>query len=159
MVNEPVNERRSEPVIAKDAIPLSELDVGGNDDTLSLVALGHHVEKELSTVGVQWDKTKLIDDEKVNPVKLAQQARQAPFTMAFQKLVDKIQAAVETDGFAFQAGLETQSRGQVRFACPDRSQGQHVFVAREESEVNQISPQSVAAAKSPATNRTPLRFW
>lgn len=56
-MNKPVNERRCEPVIAKDAIPLPELDVGGDDDTLSLVAFGHYVEEELGTVGVQWDKT------------------------------------------------------------------------------------------------------
>lgn len=39
VVDEPVNEGRGETVVAKDGVPLAELQVGGNDEAFSLITV------------------------------------------------------------------------------------------------------------------------
>lgn len=63
VVDQTVNEGRSETVVPKDGIPLAELQVGGNDKAFSLVAVGDHLEKQLSGVLVEWNKTNFVNDQ------------------------------------------------------------------------------------------------
>lgn len=63
MVDQAVNESRSEAVVPKDGIPLAELQVGGNDEAFSLVAVGDHLEKKLGGVLVEWDKANFVNDQ------------------------------------------------------------------------------------------------
>lgn len=63
VVDQAVNEGRSKSVVPKDGIPLAELQVGGNDETLSFVAVGDHLEKQFGSVLVEWDKANLVNDQ------------------------------------------------------------------------------------------------
>ena len=63
VVDQAVNEGRSETVVPKDGIPLAELQVGGNNEAFSLVAVGDHLEKQLGGVLVEWDKANLVNDQ------------------------------------------------------------------------------------------------
>ena len=58
-----VNEGGGEAVIPKDGIPLAELQVGGNNEAFSLVAVGDHLEKQLSGILVEWNKANLVNDQ------------------------------------------------------------------------------------------------
>ena len=50
VVDQAVNEGGSEAVAPKDSIPLAELQIGGNDEAFPFIAVGDHLEKQLSSV-------------------------------------------------------------------------------------------------------------
>ena len=60
MVDQPVNQRCRQAVVAKDSVPLRELQIGCNNEALSLVAFGDHLEHQLSNIIVQRYKAKLM---------------------------------------------------------------------------------------------------
>lgn len=63
VVDQAVNEGGGEAVVPKDSIPLAELQVGGNNKAFSLVAVGDHLEKQLSGILVEWNKANLVNDQ------------------------------------------------------------------------------------------------
>ena len=63
VVDQAVNEGGSKAVTTKDGIPLAELQVGGNNKAFSLVAVGDHLEKQLSGILVEWNKANLVNDQ------------------------------------------------------------------------------------------------
>ena len=63
VVDQAVNEGGGEAVVPKDSIPLAELQVGGNNKAFSLVAVGDHLEKQLSGILVVWNKANLVNDQ------------------------------------------------------------------------------------------------
>ena len=50
VVDQAVNEGGGEAVVPKDSIPLAELQIGGNDEAFPFIAVGDHLEKQLSSV-------------------------------------------------------------------------------------------------------------
>ena len=50
VVDDPVDHRRGEPVVAEDRAPPPELDVGRDDETPPLAAVRHHLEQQPRTV-------------------------------------------------------------------------------------------------------------
>ena len=63
VVDQAVNEGGSEAVVPKDSIPLAELQIGGNDEAFPFIAVGDHLEKQLSGVLVEWNKANLVNDQ------------------------------------------------------------------------------------------------
>ena len=45
MVDQPVNQRCRQAVVAKDSVPLRELQIGCNNEALSLVAVGDYLKQ------------------------------------------------------------------------------------------------------------------
>lgn len=63
VVDQAVNEGCGKSVIPKDGIPLAELQVGGNDEALSFVAVGDHLEKQFGSILVKWNKANFVNDQ------------------------------------------------------------------------------------------------
>ena len=63
VVDQSVKEGCGKAVVPKDGIPLAELQVGGNDEALSFVAVGDHLEKQFGGILVEWDKANFVNDQ------------------------------------------------------------------------------------------------
>lgn len=63
VVDQAVNEGCGKSVIPKDGIPLAELQVGGNDEALSFVAVGDHLKEQFGSILVEWNKANLVNDQ------------------------------------------------------------------------------------------------
>ena len=63
VVDQAVNEGRSQAVVPKDGIPLAELQVGGNDEAFPFIAVRDHLEEQFGSVLVEWDKANLVNDQ------------------------------------------------------------------------------------------------
>ena len=63
VVDQAVNEGGSEAVVSKDGIPLAELQIGGNNEAFSFIAVRDHLEEQFGGVLVEWDKANLVNDQ------------------------------------------------------------------------------------------------
>lgn len=60
MMHQPIDQRRRKAVVAKKCVPSGKLQIGSDDEALSLVAFGDHLEHQLSNIIVQRYKAKLM---------------------------------------------------------------------------------------------------
>lgn len=67
VVHDAVYHGRRHLVVAEDAAPARELEVGRDDHALSLVGVREHLEDEPGPVGVQRQEPELVDHEQAGP--------------------------------------------------------------------------------------------
>ena len=60
MVDQPVYQRRCQAVVPKDGVPLGELKVGCNNQTLAFVAVGDHLKQQFGCILVQRNEANLV---------------------------------------------------------------------------------------------------
>jgi hypothetical protein len=65
MVDEPVDQRRGQSIVVDHRVPLSEFEVRRDGHATAFVAIGNHLEQELSRVPMQGQKAQLIHDEQI----------------------------------------------------------------------------------------------
>ena len=63
VVDEPVDHRDGDDLIAEDLAPGGEGLVGGDDHGCSLIAGGDQAEREVGGLGVEWDVADFVDDQ------------------------------------------------------------------------------------------------
>ena len=85
MVDQPVYQCRCKAVVAKDGVPLGELKVGCNNQTLAFVAVGDHLKQQLSSILVQRNEANLIHDNQLHLLQCAKVSIQRSLVVLLQK--------------------------------------------------------------------------
>jgi len=65
MVDEPVDERRGQPVVVDHRVPMPELEVRGDGHAPTLVTVGYHLEQKLGRVAMQGQEAQPVHDEQI----------------------------------------------------------------------------------------------
>ena len=77
-VGEPVEERRCQPLVAReDGRPVGELEIARDDERTPGVPMREQGEQQLALVGIEADEAQLVADQQVEPIERRLQAAQA----------------------------------------------------------------------------------
>ena len=80
-VNEAIQERRRQALLAEDLRPLGKGQVGGNGDTGPFIAVGEELEEQLSRLTRKRQIAQLVDEHQVEAPIVRQQSRKAEFVV------------------------------------------------------------------------------
>ena len=96
-VREPIEERRGEPLVAReDGRPVGELEVARDDQGPPGIAVGEEREQQLGLVAGQADKAELVADQQIEPIERGLQTGQAMLGLGLGKLADETRPATVT---------------------------------------------------------------
>ena len=153
VVDGAVDDRGGHVGVAEHPAPSAGLDVGGVDDALGLVRVGHDLEQESAAFLVDGHVAELVDDDHAGlgdglrfPVEFA-------FRVGAQEPHDQARGGVEPHRHALPAGLPAQRDGEVGLAGAGRPEHDHVLRTVEEAVRRPAS-----AACRPAPARLPFAW-
>ena len=121
VMDEPVDHGCRHLVIREDAPPFGEFQVGGQQEALTLVAVGDHPEQELGSVPVNRDIAPLVQDQQVEVVQLAAEALQRAAPPGFRQLQDELRHGIEAYLVPLHAGTDPGCDRHVRLADAHRT--------------------------------------
>ena len=108
VVDQPVNQRRCQPVVTKDGIPLGELQIGCNNQAPALIAVGDHLEQKLCGLLVQRNETNLVNDNQLCFLHGCQIAVQCALVVFLQQHIRKRCRCKEPHPAPFLTGFQCQ---------------------------------------------------
>ena len=120
MVDEPVDQRRGDHLIAEDLAPSLEAAVGGDDDRAALIAAGDEREEQVGGLALEGQVTDLVDDDEPVALDPTQLGVERVRVLRGLKPVDPLLGGRERDPLPALAGLDRQRDRQVRLAGPRR---------------------------------------
>ena len=134
VVDGAVDDRGGHVRVAEHASPSAGLDVGGVDDALGLVRVGHDLEQESAALLVYGHVAELVDDDHAGLGDGLQFPVEFAFRVGAQEPHDQARGGVEPHRHALPAGLPARRDGEVGLAGAGRPEHDHVFRTVEESE-------------------------
>lgn len=128
---------------------LTGCEIARYDDRLPLVAVGDEVEEQLAAGSVEGHEAQFVEDEQVDPVHPALEAREFASVACLEQHADEIGGAPEGDVPALARGLETECDREVRLPRADR--------AREDQVLRLLDPRAARRDSRPAPRLFPRR--
>ena len=104
--------RRS--LIAEDAVPLDEREVGRHDDAALFVAVGDHLEEQPRPVHIRRKVAPFVDDQEVALFDAATVPRPGVVVVSRLELLNEVRHAAEHHLVPKVAGLDPKGGSQVR---------------------------------------------
>jgi hypothetical protein len=108
VVNEPVDHRGGDDVVAEDLAPARERFVGGDDQRGAFVAAPDEHEHEVRGLGVERDVADLVDDQERESLQPGQFVVQAGLALRVGEQRDPFGGGSERDAVAGQAGADAE---------------------------------------------------
>ena len=134
VVDGAVDDRGGHVGVAEDPAPSAELDVGGVDDALPLVRVGHDLEEQAAALLVDGHVAELVEDDEPGFADHGEFPVESAFRAGAQQSHDEFGGGEEPDRDAPPAGLAPQRDGEVGLACAGRPEHDHVLVVVDEVE-------------------------
>ena len=119
VLGEPVEESGGELVVAEDAIPLAEGEIGRDDGGGALVTRGEDVEEQLAAGLLERDEAELVEQQKRCAAKAVLKAREDTAVARFDESAHEVRGAVEEDVVSALDGLDAERGSQVGLAGAD----------------------------------------
>ena len=129
MVGEAIEQRRGQLLVAENADPLGEGEVGGDDGRAALVAVGEDVEEQLAAGAVEGHEAELVADQEVGPLKPLLEAAQLPLVAGLDQVADEVGGLAGPDPAAALRGLDAQRDREMRLAGADGSDQDYIVAA------------------------------
>ncbi len=143
VVPEAVEQRRGELLVAEDAYPLVEGEVGGDDRRATLVAVGEEVEQQLAAGALEGHEAEFVDDQQRDPQVALMQPGERELVARLDQLAHEVGRAHEGDAVATAGGLHAERDREVRLAGADRPGDHDVLGAldvRATRELGELRP-------------------
>ena len=119
VLGEAIEEGGGELVVAEDAVPLAEGEVGRDDGGGALVTGGEDVEEQFAAGLLEGDEAELVEQQEGCAAKAVLKAREQSGVARFGERADEVRGAVEEDVVAALDGLDAERGGQVGLAGAD----------------------------------------
>ena len=119
VLGETVKKGGCELVVAEDAVPLAEGEVGSDDGGRSFVARGEHIEEEFAAGLFEWNEAKFVEEQKRSPTKPVLQAGERSGVTCFDEGTDQIGSSEEEDVVPVFDGFDAERDGDVGLAGAD----------------------------------------
>ena len=146
VVDEAVDHRGSDDVVAEDLAPASEGLVAGDDEGGSFVAGGDELEEQVRGLGFERDVADLVDDQQRVASEAAQLVLQAAVVVGAGEAVDPLGGGREQDPVPGLAGADRDAGGEVGLAGAGRSEEDDVVLGGDEVEGAQVRDQVASQA-------------
>ena len=130
MVDEPVDHRGGDGVVAEDLAPAAEGLVGGDDQGGAFVAGGDELEEQVRGFGFEGDVADLVDDQQRVAAEPAQLVLQPAGVVGVGEPVDPFGRGGELDPVPGLAGADREAGGEVGLAGAGRAEEDDVLLAR-----------------------------
>ncbi len=113
--------------IGEDVIPLTKGLIGGNQETVALVAMGNELKEDRGFSLRLFDIAEVINNQQVKAVKFRQGNGQEQLGFSLLKLLHQGGGARESDPFALVNGGPPEGSSQMGFACPRGAKDEQIF--------------------------------
>ena len=137
-MNEAVDHRGGDDVVAEDLAPGAERLVGGDDQRGAFVAARDEHEHQVRGLGVERDVADLVDDQQRDPLQPVELVVEAALALGVGQQRDPFGGGAERDAVAGQAGADPERDRQVRLAGAGRAEQDDVLAAGEEVELAEV---------------------
>ena len=139
VVDEPVDHRGGDDLVAEDLAPGRERLVGGDDHAGAFVAAADEHEHQVGGLGVEWDVADLVDDQQRDrAASLSSSVSRRPWRWASASMRDPFGGGAECDAVAGQAGADAERDREVSLAGPGRAEQDDVLAAVKEVELAEV---------------------
>jgi hypothetical protein len=139
VVQQAIEDRRGDHLIAKHLAPFHDGAVGGDQDAAALLAAGNQLEEQVPRLGFERQVAQLIDDQQFRLAVLRQPHLQHPLLLAFHQRSKQLHRRRELHGVAPRDRLTAQRHLQVRLAHTGRAQQHHVVAIGHPAAGGQIA--------------------
>ena len=126
-MNQPVDSGHGHHGIGEDVIPLTKGLIGGDKETVALVAMGNEFKENRGFRLRLFDIAEIIDNQQVKAVKLRQGDGQEQLGFSLLKLLHQGSGAGESDPFALVNGGLPEGGSQMSFARPRGTKDEQIF--------------------------------
>ena len=127
MVNQPVDGGHGHHGIGEDVIPLTKGLIGGDEETVALVAMGNEFKEDRGFRLRLLDIAEIINNQQVKAVQFGEGDRQEQLGFSLLKLLHQGSGARESDPFALVNGRPPEGGGQMGFARPRGTKDEQIF--------------------------------
>src|SRR4051794_170266 len=138
VVDEPVDHRGGDDVVAEDLAPAAERLVAGDDQARAFVAARDEHEHQIRGLRVERDVADLVDDQQRDPLQASEFVVEAALALRVGEERDPFGRGPERDAMAGQASADPESDAQVGLAGAGRAQQDHVLLAGQEVELPEV---------------------
>src|SRR5574344_2700070 len=140
MVDKTVNQRRGQSVVAKDRVPLGELQIGCNNQALALVAVRDHLKQQLGSILVQRHEANLIKHNQLHLFQCPQEIVQRTTAVLFQQNISEGSGGKEPYPPSFLAGFQSKGSCQMCLAGANGAHKNEIFFRCEELQIFHVLP-------------------
>lgn len=134
MMDEPIEDGRSDRIIIEDLAPILERAVGGEDHGALFVTVGHDLEEKVGAILVERQEAQLIDDEEFRRAETVDGARKGVIGLGGGEGVDEIGGG-DPKGFNFiLAGGVGEGQGDVGLTNAGRAHEDEIGIGVDEVE-------------------------
>ena len=135
MVDQPVDHRGGDHVVAEHLAPAAERLVGGDDEAGPLVSGGDELEEQVRGFWLEWDVSDFVDGQQRVAAQAEQFGLEPAGVVGVGEPGDPFGGGGEQDPVPGLAGADAQPDRQHRLACPGRPEEHHVLLAVTKSRV------------------------
>ena len=150
VMGQPVEKRAGETLIAEDARPFVERQIGCDDRRAAFVTLAEDLEQQFGAGLRERHVAEFVDDQQLDGGELRLELEQAPFVARLHELMDERRRGGEGDGKSSLAGGETQRQGDMGLAraavaeSDDVVAGDDVFATSKFQNVSGLLSEGIA---------------
>ena len=137
MVQQTVQQGRSDDVIAEDGSPVLEAAIGGEHGGAFLVAGVDQLEEQVGPAGFDRQVADFVDYEQGDPVDVAQARGEGAGALGLGQYGDELGQGGEVDTLAGLDRVHAEGDGEVAFADAGRAEQVHGLAAVDEAELGQ----------------------
>src|SRR3954447_269885 len=138
VVDEPVDHRGGDDVVAEDLAPGAEGLVGGDDQARAFVAAADEHEHQVGGVRVERDVADLVDDEQRDPLQPREFVVEAALALRVGEQGDPFGGGAERDAVPGEAGADGDRDRQMAFPGPRGPEQDEILAAGEEVELAEV---------------------
>src|SRR4051794_21549685 len=138
VVDESVDHRGGDDVVAEDLAPARERLVGGDDQARALVAAADEHEHQVGGLGVKRDVADLVDDQQRDPLQPIELGVEAAVALRVGQQRNPFAGGAKGDAVAGQTGADPDRDRQMALAGAGRAEQNDVLLAVEEVELAEV---------------------
>src|SRR5215207_1260020 len=138
VVDEPVDHRGGDDVVAEDLPPGAERLVGRDDQRRALVAAADEHEHQVRGLGIERDVADLVDDQQRDPLQSGELVIEAAVALRVGEHGDPFGGGAERDAVSGEAGADADRDRQMTFPGPRRAEQDEILAAGEEVELAEM---------------------
>jgi len=118
VMQQAIEQRRSNHAIAKHLTPFTEAAVGSEDDGAPLVTRIHELEEQIAAVRADREVPDFVDDQQAVSRKESHTLREIPLAFGLGHRGNDFGKRAEVDALAGAHGLDAKRDAKMRFPCP-----------------------------------------
>ena len=138
MVGQAIEQSGGQLLVAEDLDPFAESQIGGDDSSASLIALGEQVEEQLATSTLERHEAQLVYNQQRDLLVALLQVSECAFVTCLDEVLHQVSGAGEKHPITPARGFYAQRNCEHRFAGADGTGDDYRLGAYDELATRQL---------------------